>query len=98
MQAHIQQDPPADACLVLVHSAERTAGHTFANVYSDQAAHKLMACNTLVIGRIPVPAGLLAADGLLSPYMQLFCLAAEGSGSAAIKSRRNLARSGQGGA
>jgi hypothetical protein len=92
VQAHIQQDPPADACLVLVHSAERTAGHTFANVYSDQAAHKL------VIGRIPVPAGLLAADGLLSPYMQLFCLAAEGSGSAAIKSRRNLARSGQGGA
>lgn len=46
----------------------------------------------LLIGSLGLPSQLLHSDRYASPYMSLFCLAAEGTGSGSMKSRNNLAR------
>jgi hypothetical protein len=97
VQAQMLADPPITSTLALVHSVDPKAGESgTAYVYSSLAPKALQDYNVMVLGRLPLPAGLLGADGLASPYLQLFCLATEGTASAAIKSRRNLARRSQG--
>ena len=85
------QNPPTDAVLALVHAVDAGTAYLHCALAPDQ----LQAVNAVVIGNLTLPLGFLTAEGLCSPYLQLFCLAGEGTGSAAIKSRRNLARAGQ---
>lgn len=53
---------------------------------------RLQRVGTLLRGRIELPAALLQAPGLVSPYLSRFCIPAEGTGAAAMKSRGNLLR------
>ena len=90
------RNPPADAVLALVHSVDPSAGAAgVVHIYCAATPEMLQNVNAIVLGNLAPPLGLLSADTSCSPYLQLLCLANEGTGAAAIKSRRNLARAGQ---
>lgn len=98
MQARLLLDPPVDASLAIVHSVDPSLGLAgVAYVHSPLPLDQLEHITTIVVGKLQLPTGLLAAEGLASPYLQLFCMTSEATGSSVIKSRRNLARLSQGG-
>jgi hypothetical protein len=90
------RDPPTNTTLALVHAVDPGASEGgVAYIHCAQPPEELQAVNAIVLGNLALPLDLLSAHRLCSPYLQLFCLATEGTGSAVIKSRRNLARSSQ---
>lgn len=82
--------------MALVHALDPEAGRAGrAFVHSPLSVEALSSINTILVGKLQLPLGLLAADGATSPYLQCFCLMSEGTGAAMMKSRRNLPRAGQ---
>ena len=76
--------------LGLVRSVDAAAGvlHLLTPLTPEQAG----ATSALVVGRLELPAALLAAPLHASPYLTAWALAPEGSGGAAMRSRNNLQR------
>lgn len=102
LQACMLHDPPCNTTLALVHAVKESRGADggctqLAYIHSSRPISALESMNAIVLSRLAVPAQLLNAPGLVSPYMALFNLAAEGTGSAVMKSRRNLLRTSQAG-
>jgi polynucleotide 5'-hydroxyl-kinase GRC3/NOL9 len=93
--AHVADDSAGSRCLGLglVRSVDAAAGvlHLLTPLPPAVAA----STTALVVGRLELPAALLAAPLHASPYLTSWALAPEGSGGAAMRSRNNLQRGGQ---
>jgi hypothetical protein len=53
---------------------------------------QLQKVNMLIQGKVDLPLQLMSAAPYVSPYLSLNSIAAEGTGSATIKSRNNIVR------
>ncbi len=95
--ANASLDAAADAAaprclgLALVRSVDAAAGVLYL-LTAVPAAEAARAC-ALAVGRLELPAALLAAPSHASPYLTPWALPPDGSGGAAMRSRNNLLRS-----
>lgn len=53
---------------------------------------ELQGVNTLIQGKVDLPLQLMSAPPYVSPYLAFNSIAAEGTGSAMVKSRNNIIR------
>ena len=83
--------------LALVRAVDPAAGGRVLLLTPCEDAKVEAGVRSLALGRLALPPALLHGGGFHSPYLALGSVQAEGSGSAAMRSRNNLHRAGTGG-
>ena len=83
--------------LALVRAVDPAAGGRVLLLTPCEDAEVEAGVRSLALGRLALPPALLQGGGFHSPYLALGSVQAEGSGSAAMRSRNNLHRAGAGG-
>ena len=66
-----------------------------AYIHTPVSLERMQTVVALVVGMLEVPAAVMRAPGMCSPYVGLNCLASDAGGGGVMRSRRNLARAGQ---